>query len=548
MKTVSAIKSLLASLVVVTLFSLMSCHKGGNGLATMTHQDSLTFQRGNDWRDLDSLSQAIAAFDSVLTNVAYDQTQDWYLHLYSRQVILKLCNKQQGEAMQMALRGDSLARACGNTRREADFRYDLACCMDEHSKEKAIQYMEESIGMLTSLHDSALLVDIIDYRIDQLRLYSEAKKFEQILKEQPALTQNIEDWKQADPSNIESAEYRSFYANLYFVEAYANTGNMAEAQRLYRICENTPFGKADDGKEFLMDALVEMKRYSEAWNIITTIVEPQYRTKGDTILNENFLSMLERKYKCAQGMGDKNKIDLAGREFFAVKDSIELYHYKQEMQKLGEQYAIQQQAAKIETEKAKSSTRLVLLLSLAVIVAIMAGLCLYIHRCNKHLLHKNRMLAQRINDMLDAREQGKQAKEAACSASSPTDPEEPSVPDTSETITLAERNAVDRFIDALTTKNLFCDINFNKDQLLEELHIQKRGFTKAFEAVTGTSISHYVLDLRLVFSADLIRRHPEYTIEAIAQESGFSSRSTFYRNFSTRFGITPTEYRDLGGN
>jgi AraC-like DNA-binding protein len=40
-----------------------------------------------------------------------------------------------------------------------------------------------------------------------------------------------------------------------------------------------------------------------------------------------------------------------------------------------------------------------------------------------------------------------------------------------------------------------------------------------------------------------LKEHPEYTIEAIAQDCGFSSLRTFQRTFKDFMGMTSTEYR-----
>lgn len=103
--------------------------------------------------------------------------------------------------------------------------------------------------------------------------------------------------------------------------------------------------------------------------------------------------------------------------------------------------------------------------------------------------------------------------------------------------------SIERFIYELSSRKLFTDINFNRDSLIDELHIQRRTFTKKFEAYTGSSFKEYITSLRLEYAAQLIKEHPEYTIEAIAMECGIASYVTFHRNFTRHFGIAPSSYR-----
>ncbi|MBO4665121.1 MAG: helix-turn-helix transcriptional regulator, partial [Bacteroidaceae bacterium] len=121
--------------------------------------------------------------------------------------------------------------------------------------------------------------------------------------------------------------------------------------------------------------------------------------------------------------------------------------------------------------------------------------------------------------------------------------EEVSTSSTESNTAAEDFTAIERFIYELTSRKLFTDINFNRDSLIDELHIQKRTFTKKFEAYTGNSFKEYITSLRLEYAAQLIKEHPEYTIEAIAMECGIASYVTFHRNFTRHFGIAPSSYR-----
>ena len=113
-----------------------------------------------------------------------------------------------------------------------------------------------------------------------------------------------------------------------------------------------------------------------------------------------------------------------------------------------------------------------------------------------------------------------------------------------EDTSASDNPAITRFIYEITSRKLFTDQNFNREKLLDELHIQKRTFSKDFETQTGTTYKEYITDLRLEYAVTLMREHPEYTIEAIAMECGINSYVTFHRNFTRHFGITPSAYRN----
>lgn len=57
------------------------------------------------------------------------------------------------------------------------------------------------------------------------------------------------------------------------------------------------------------------------------------------------------------------------------------------------------------------------------------------------------------------------------------------------------------------------------------------------------NFASYLTEKRLEKACSLLKKHPEYTIESICIDAGFSSRRTFQTIFKTRLGMSPSEYR-----
>lgn len=173
-------------------------------------------------------------------------------------------------------------------------------------------------------------------------------------------------------------------------------------------------------------------------------------------------------------------------------------------------------------------------------------LALVVIKRNRDIAEKNRSLVANINEMLDAHQKELAMMKyvvAPVESLVSENAEKKESEETEDDVDAAARR-VQYYIYQLTSRKLFCSAEFDREALLEELHLQKNGFWKDFLDVTGQNFSNYLLNLRLEYAAEQIRHHPEYTVDAIAAESGFSGRSTFYRNFSARFGITPTLFRE----
>lgn len=66
-----------------------------------------------------------------------------------------------------------------------------------------------------------------------------------------------------------------------------------------------------------------------------------------------------------------------------------------------------------------------------------------------------------------------------------------------------------------------------------------------FNRANGQTFYGYVNRYRVAYACQLLK-NTDKCVEAVGEESGFSSRSTFFRVFSGMMGVTPSEYRRKG--
>ncbi|MBO7661443.1 MAG: helix-turn-helix transcriptional regulator, partial [Bacteroidaceae bacterium] len=65
-----------------------------------------------------------------------------------------------------------------------------------------------------------------------------------------------------------------------------------------------------------------------------------------------------------------------------------------------------------------------------------------------------------------------------------------------------------------------------------------------FEKECGISLSDALLDYRLHHACELLE-NTDYILEVVAEESGFGSSRTFYRQFRNPYNLTPNAYRTM---
>lgn len=94
----------------------------------------------------------------------------------------------------------------------------------------------------------------------------------------------------------------------------------------------------------------------------------------------------------------------------------------------------------------------------------------------------------------------------------------------------------------------FLKSGLNRIQLASELRTNEKYLCRAIRVFEGKSLGEYVESLRIEYACCMLILHPEYTIDAIAVESGLGSRSTFFRVFKKHYGCSPDDFRRKGAN
>lgn len=90
---------------------------------------------------------------------------------------------------------------------------------------------------------------------------------------------------------------------------------------------------------------------------------------------------------------------------------------------------------------------------------------------------------------------------------------------------------------------LFRQPDFDREQLIRATGIEKNRLSTIISRCAGTNIPGYINKLRVEYATHMMKEHPDYTLQAIAEACGFVTQSTFIRAFKMVFGLTPSEYR-----
>lgn len=91
-------------------------------------------------------------------------------------------------------------------------------------------------------------------------------------------------------------------------------------------------------------------------------------------------------------------------------------------------------------------------------------------------------------------------------------------------------------------EKIYHDPRLTRDEVASRLGTSRKTFLDTLQRHINMSFIEYTNKYRLDEAVELLE-NGEYTNETIAEEVGFGSVNTFYRQFRQRYGISPLEYR-----
>jgi AraC-like DNA-binding protein len=98
-------------------------------------------------------------------------------------------------------------------------------------------------------------------------------------------------------------------------------------------------------------------------------------------------------------------------------------------------------------------------------------------------------------------------------------------------------------------ENLFTilDENLDRDDLntpfiAEKMNISARQYYRRFKEISSLSSSDFIKSYRLEKAAEYLRE-TNWSIQDVINKIGIQSRAYFYKEFASRYGVTPKSYR-----
>jgi len=116
-------------------------------------------------------------------------------------------------------------------------------------------------------------------------------------------------------------------------------------------------------------------------------------------------------------------------------------------------------------------------------------------------------------------------------------PSQPNEPEQGDSTTLEHRARA-----LLTQTKLYLETDLTLERIAKRLHVPTRALSEAINTSQNVNVSQYVNGFRLEQAATLLET-TDWSAKRVMEESGFLTRSNFYREFERVYAQSPLEYR-----
>lgn len=391
-------------------------------------------------------------------------------------------------------------------------------------KEEGYRMCLEAVEMMKRSDFQYKYKELTTFYANLARMYRADGRYEDALRMSEAQEQSILEDKAL---NNEPARLRTL-RRLYAIRAsiLAKQGRIDEADSVYELCKATGVKDPIVARD-LTEFLLERGKYTDALDVLN-FVENALRQDGDTVCVP-FLRICCYKAEAQRGLQDYEGAARSYAVAAAMSDSINI-------QASRELAASTIDLLEHKYELAQHQWRMYLTLGIvAVLLVISTILVVY----NRIISHRNKTMSATLNKLLEYRRKAMRSE-----ADLPDETEENATND-ANTKDLALFREIDRRI---TKEELFRNPGFGREDLTRLTGLDKNRLPAFIQQFAGTNVAGYVNSKRMEYAADMMKQHPDYTMNAISEACGIMTPATFIRNFKAIYGMAPSDFRKELGN
>ena len=398
------------------------------------------------------------------------------------------------------------AHAAGDEQMEAKAMLTLGMQIyDTGDKQTAYDYMTQAVRLMekSEAADAPYLLAYYHYVLMMRRAVDE--DYAQALIDSKAVEANL--LKSGQPEKGEKMLVRTLATRAYL---YYMTDSTAKADSTYSLWQHHQPMTVSNERD-ICPYLTSRGRYQEVVEIQRRYVEWVREKKGQWTASER-----TSKYQMAEAEAALGHSDEAFRllkESYEINDTLLARQAEANAQELEAVYQNQ-----LKTEQISRLRLWVIILGgIATVLVVM----LLVYRVKTVRKRKNKAIIDVVRNMSQP--------EALAATTESKD---------------AESTRFAAFDHTVEQGRLYTQSDLSREMLADLMGVDRTTFSRIIREQSGCkNMNDYLNQKRIRHAARLLREQPNYTIQAVMEDSGFQSKSNFIRLFRDTYGMTPSEYQ-----
>lgn len=489
-------------------------------------------QRSDIYCALDEYHLMLKYAERALQSDSLQKNSKYYMQAILAAVDANKGLDRQNVCIELLTKGIAVARETGSLVGEALCLCNMGECyfkvgQPDRAYEcfyQGIQLCKDSSSSRLAPSLSFLYGTLVTY-LDQDERYEEALK---VCDERGLLIEKMKQYKDIPLGYIDQ---QLSYNYIKQAALLARLNRRSEANEAFRLFSQTESSRQPTGKTNSAIYYLSVDQYHKALEVC-----PAYELP-DTI-SRDFLNWLMIQASAYKGLKQYDRALAYEERMIVIADSINARERKSEVAELSTIYNLQEKEwnlrQKDEQLRASAKIRNVLILALAFAVI---ALGVYM-RYTRIVKRKNRILADRLDNIVNYEREIDDLQRIGAA-------DEPEMPQVEVNESLSDTQLFKYIESLIRHKKPYLNSALSRQEMTSQLPISSNRFTQVLQGQAKMDFVQYITSWRLKHALNLIKIHPNYTVEAVSEQSGFSSLRQFQRSFKAAYGMSLSEYKKI---
>lgn len=444
---------------------------------------------------------------------------------------------QYQQSIESAMRAMEIARATGNRPAEYNTLTTMArTAFDMNDSKRGYGYLEEVITAGEGSDDVRELANVSHaIGIKVIQLYGEGR-YEDALREGGRRMKVIGRIDKLGGAPGGFTDQQRAYTYAREASTLIKLGQKDKAANAYRRFLGTAYGATVEGRSFITDYLLDAGKYAT----VIEFTRPLYAIFQSTdTINDDYWSLLYSNARAYTGLGDAAKGYALMDRAATIRDSLYAREKNSRAQEMAAVFALNDRELALAQSKVDAERRNMIIVILSCVLFTVGILCMTVTLSLRRARRRNVIAARQIVELTQNREDMRKYM-----ANSPAEKSGEPKSDSESDIRMEHALFIDmerRIMD----KRLYMQPSVSLKDVGALCGLSQARIQQLIYKFTDSSFKDYMTRLKVEQSINLMKEHPEWTIEAIAKSAGFNSRNTFYQNFNRLYGMTPAQYRKI---